>query len=277
MHKVEEKFVIDTAEYVEIELTKEAIYSGNLILVNSKHKFVNQSLALTTLSQIHFESYRKDDIFMNIEAHEKLIALIDACNARKKMVAVSGFRTEEEQKEIYADSIAENGIAFTRQYVARPMASEHQSGLAIDIGEKAESIDFIRPSCPDEGVCDEFKALAEQYGFVRRYDQDKTHITGISEEPWHFRYVGIPHAKLMNRLSYCLEEYIDFLSGFEMNHKHLIIDEKEQIVEIYFVNIGEAPIKLFIAKDKHYELSGNNKDGVIVTIVTPKEPLQDGI
>ncbi len=277
MHKIEEKFLIDTAEYVEINLTKEAIYSGNLILVNSKHEFVNQPLALTTLSQIHFESYRKDDISMNIEAHEKLIALIDACDARKRMVAVSGFRTEEEQKEIYVDSIAENGLAFTRQYVAKPMASEHQSGLAIDIGEQADSIDFISPSFPNEGVCGEFKALAERYGFVRRYDQDKTHITGISEEPWHFRYVGIPHAKLMNRLSYCLEEYIDFLGGFEMNHKHLIVDEKEQIVEIYFVKIGETPSKLFIAKDKNYELSGNNKDGVIVTIVTPKEPWQDGI
>ncbi len=54
---------------------------------------------------------------------------IEACQASKKIVAVSGFRIAQEQREIYDSSIKENGLAFTQQYVAKPMASEHQRSL----------------------------------------------------------------------------------------------------------------------------------------------------
>ena len=52
---------------------------------------------------------------------------------------------------------------------------------------------------------------AEDYGFVLRYPEDKEDITGIMYEPWHFRYVGVEHAKKMNELHMCLEEYIEYV------------------------------------------------------------------
>ena len=87
--------------------------------------------------------------------------------------------------------------------------SEHNTGLGFDIlqqGNYTLSTSFENTA--------QFKWLmenAEDYGFVLRYAKDKTDITGIMYEPWHFRYVGVEHAKKMNELGMCLEEYIDYL------------------------------------------------------------------
>lgn len=107
--------------------------------------------------------------------------------------------------------MAESGEAFTRQYVALPGCSEHQTGLAIDLGRASEHIDFIRPDFPTDGVCGAFRRLAARYGFIERYPRGREAVTGIAHEPWHFRYVGAPHALLLTENGLCLEEYPDFL------------------------------------------------------------------
>jgi D-alanyl-D-alanine carboxypeptidase len=59
------------------------------------------------------------------------------------------------------------------------------------------------------------KKNAEDYGFILRYPKDKEEITKISYESWHWRYVGEEHAKKMNKLNMCLEEYIEYLKNQE--------------------------------------------------------------
>lgn len=165
--------------------------------------------------------------FMPVMEGEKVLLEQTAANALQRLLAavyetdrgygvsgqtiaaVSGWRSQREQIEIYEDSLKENGEAFTRKYVAWPGCSEHQTGLAIDVGLKTEHMDFIRPEFPWEGVCGTFRRLAPKYGFVQRYTKEKEALTGISEEPWHFRYVGCPHAQIMTERGLCLEEYID--------------------------------------------------------------------
>lgn len=89
--------------------------------------------------------------------------------------------------------------------------SEHNTGLGFDIlqqGNYTLSTSFENSA--------QFKWLmenAEDYGFILRYPKDKTNITGIMYEPWHFRYVGVEHAKKINALDMCLEEYIDYLEA----------------------------------------------------------------
>ena len=88
--------------------------------------------------------------------------------------------------------------------VAVPGTSEHQLGLAVDFNTDQVSFENTK----------EFawlKANAAKYGFVNRYPKDKTSITGINYEPWHWRYVGVEHANKMNELNYCLEEYVEYL------------------------------------------------------------------
>ena len=124
---------------------------------------------------------------------------------------MSGWRSFREQQSIWDDTLAKEGEAFTRQYVAFPGCSEHQTGLAMDLAKAAPSIDFIRPDFPDEGPCGTFRRLAARYGFIQRYRREKEAVTRIAGEPWHFRYVGVPHALLMEENRLCLEEYVPFL------------------------------------------------------------------
>ena len=136
---------------------------------------------------------------------DQLLAAVDGAGT---IIPVSGYRPQTEQQAIWDDTLAEHGSAFTETYVARPGCSEHQTGLAIDLGEDVPDLDFIRPSFPDSGACGAFRRAAARYGFLQRYCREKEALTGIAAEPWHFRYVGRPHARIMTDRGLVLEEYL---------------------------------------------------------------------
>ena len=146
-------------------------------------------------------------ILMTRRAAAMLNALMEELGGWADILPVSGWRSQAEQRAIWDDSMAENGEEFTRKFVARPGHSEHQTGLAIDLGLRGEEVDFIRPEFPYEGICQAFRARMARYGFIQRYPAGKERITGIAHEPWHFRYVGTPHAQLMTERGLTLEEY----------------------------------------------------------------------
>ena len=148
------------------------------------------------------------DILMEREAAQALSRLMAQIDGWKFIVPVSGWRSQEEQQTIWDESLRDSGLEFTRQFVALPGHSEHQTGLAIDLGLRSEKIDFIRPDFPYDGICGTFRELAPSYGFIERYPKGKEAVTGIAHEPWHFRYVGTPHAGEMTRRGLTLEEYL---------------------------------------------------------------------
>lgn len=88
------------------------------------------------------------------------------------------------------------------KYVAILDTSEHQLGLSVDINADTDK-------CSSEKVYQWLDENAYKYGFVKRYPEDKTDITGISNEPWHYRYVGTTVAKIMKEENLCLEEYLE--------------------------------------------------------------------
>lgn len=147
-------------------------------------------------------------ILLEREAAHALSRLMEKLGGWGNILPVSGWRSFDEQEKIYLDSLRDNGREFTRQFVALPGHSEHQTGLAIDLGLRGESVDFIRPDFPYDGICQRFRELAPAYGFIERYPAGKEGVTGIAHEPWHFRYVGAPHAESMARQGLCLEEYL---------------------------------------------------------------------
>lgn len=189
-----------------VSIPREQIFQGPLVLVNRAHPLhKKERSALTSVDPHH------PDILLESRARQLLSACIQKAGGQREIVPVSGWRSQQEQQRIWDDSMAEHGETFTRQYVALPGCSEHQTGLAIDLGKAAGYIDFIRPSFPYDGVCGRFRRLAARYGFIERYQRGKEEVTGISAEPWHFRYVGAPHAQLMEEHGLCLEEYVPFL------------------------------------------------------------------
>jgi D-alanyl-D-alanine carboxypeptidase len=96
---------------------------------------------------------------------------------------------------------------------------------------------------------------------VRRYAEDKTAITGISNEAWHFRYVGMPHAFYMTAHNLCLEEYIDFLRAGTSEDEPLTVTCDDGTYDIFFT--AEMEIE---EPEGMYTVSGNNVDGLIVTV-----------
>ena len=174
-----------------------------LILVNGQHAYPADTAQ--DLIPVH-ENY--PNILLEREAAQALTRLMDQLGGWQFIIAVSGWRSLEEQRTISEDSLRDNGPTFTEQFVARPGHSKHQTGLAIDLGLRQQSIDFIRPEFPYEGICQQFRQQAPSFGFIERYPKGKERITGIAHEPWHFRYVGTPHSERMADLGLTLEEYL---------------------------------------------------------------------
>ena len=119
---------------------------------------------------------------------------------------VSGYRTAKVQQKLYDDKIREyekegysesEAAELAEQWVAVPGYSEHQLGFAVDI---------------NGATYDVYLWLQEnsyKYGFIFRYPGNKTDITGVSEEVWHYRYVGEEAAAEMYEQGLCLEEYLE--------------------------------------------------------------------
>ena len=122
------------------------------------------------------------------------------------MIINSGFRSYDYQQKVWDYNVKEKGLEHTQKYVAVPGTSEHQTGLAIDIGAyiNKEYTTTIKENT------DEYKWMLEnahKYGFILRYPQGKENITGISFEPWHFRYVGYYLANELYDKDITLEEH----------------------------------------------------------------------
>lgn len=231
------------------------VHSGCLVLVNARHPIRDTSRpALAPAAP-------GSGVLLEKRASAMLTGALERLGAVGEIVPVSGYRSEAEQREIWDSSMAENGEDFTRKFVAAPGCSEHQTGLAIDLALRAEDIDFIRPDFPYDGVCGRFREIAPDYGFIERYPAGKEYITGIAAEPWHFRYVGRPHARLMRDMGLTLEEYVEFLRGYPYPGRLLSTSNGGYDALIGFACSYEP--------EEHRapcQVSGNNVDGYILTL-----------
>lgn len=245
-----------------ITLTRQALNRGSLLLVNASHP-LPESVAPERLTP-----FFGSGVLLERRTSLVLENLFETLGLGASLIPVSGYRTLNEQKQIYASSLAENGEEFTRKYVALPDCSEHQTGLAIDLALNQEPLDFIRPYFPRDGICGRFREKMISYGFVERYPEGKEDITGIAAEPWHFRYVGLPHAAIMMLRGYCLEEYIDYLSLFPAEGPHLEISVQNKNFEIFYQKLSETDgsVMLELPSSLPFQASGTNAGGCVVTL-----------
>lgn len=269
---------------VRYSFANSAIYEGNLILVNREHplkiKHPYRNYELTKPVP------RFPEILLRNVATTHLKEIFRKIGSKEAIVPVSGYRSLREQTELYNSSWEQNGEEYTKKFVARPNESEHQTGLAIDVAEYSEQIDFICPKFSYNGVAGKFREVAAEYGFIERYPKGKEEITGIAHEPWHFRYVGVPHAKIMTMLGMTMEEYMFYLKQFPYhieigdvpsreseNERGFIYQSGKLEYHIYYVKADSQRTTILLPSDSDFELSGNNVDGFILTI---KKPLETG-
>ncbi|MDL2294388.1 D-alanyl-D-alanine carboxypeptidase family protein [Ruminococcaceae bacterium OttesenSCG-928-D13] len=242
-----------------LRLTNDAVYRGDLLLINPDHPLRQQpgDDALAELCP---------GVRLEKKAAAILARVLEAIGAGRRIVAVSGYRTMAEQQAIYADATARHGPEYARTYVALPGCSEHQSGLAIDLAESAGAIDFITPAFPYSGICQTFRRAAVRYGFIERYPKGKEAVTRIGHEPWHFRYIGLPHAALLTRLGLTLEEYTSWLRGYEHGKNPYLLEDGTHAWELGFVPAAEGGCTEIEIGAMPYTLSGNNVDGFVLAV-----------
>lgn len=125
------------------------------------------------------------------------------------LYGVSGYRSYSRQQEIYEESVQTKGAAHAAKYIAPPGASEHQSGLAMDVSIPTLNFQLEeRFDTTKEGKW--LKQFAPLYGFIIRYPRGVSEITGYAYEPWHIRFVTKPLAIYLSKTHLTLEEYHSF-------------------------------------------------------------------
>ena len=240
-------------------LERRKIHYGSLILVNRANPIC---VDITEKHLIEIAAC------IRLEKQTALLykTVLHQMGGASKIEPVSGYRSRAEQEHLFANSLAQHGAEYTYTYVALPGCSEHQTGIAIDVGQKAEDINFITPDFPYNGICQRFRETAVRYGFIQRYPQDKEDITGIGHELWHFRYVGIPHSELIAEMGFTLEEYIDWIRDFPFGSRPYRYETDNYVFEIGYVPAAEQNPTEIPLYGEPYTISGNNIDGFIVAV-----------
>ncbi|MGN0974130.1 MAG: D-alanyl-D-alanine carboxypeptidase family protein [Bacilli bacterium] len=204
--KVEISGNVDTSKTGEYKITYTAIdISGNKTSVIRKVTvrdnpftyingilIVNKKYSLPSDYNPGLQKVAKD-------AYDRLAG--DAKNNGYDIPLVSGFRSYETQKTIYNNYVSIYGEKETDTFSAKPGHSEHQTGLAMDVGKIDDDYGDTR-----EGIW--LKENAHKYGFIIRYPKGKESITGYKYEPWHIRYLGEDLATKVYKSGLSLEEYL---------------------------------------------------------------------
>lgn len=150
---------------------------------------------------------------------EDLKNMLSACNtAGHEYNIVSAYRSSENQQMLYDKEIEtyknmgyseETAISMADEKVAKPGYSEHQTGLSLDLANIGVSV--LNEDLLNDGTYLWLAGNCYDYGFILRYPPEKSSVTGIEFEPWHFRYVGQEAATYIMEHGICLEEYVDSL------------------------------------------------------------------
>lgn len=185
--------------------------SSIYVLVNKKNEldpnYVPDDLVIPNV-RFSFEGNdpKKQMRAVAASALEKL--LDEADKNGHDIVAVSGYRSYTRQETIYKSNVNRMGEESANKVSAKPGQSEHQTGLAMDVSSKTAGYS-LTDSFADlpEGIW--LGNNAHKFGYIIRYQKDKTDITGYVYEPWHIRYVGEELATYLYENDLTLEEFYE--------------------------------------------------------------------
>lgn len=182
----------------------------NLTLVNSTHA-VPEDWVVPEFTEL------RNGQKVDSRIYPELQAMFDAARAAGRTpLVISSYRTYDDQKAMLVKKYRafkeqgyshEDAQAEALKWAAYPGYSEHQLGLAIDVGTSNSE------KCSKDRVWSWLKEHCAEYGFIWRYSEEKSAITGIANEPWHFRYVGVEAATYIMENNLCLEEYMEQFYG----------------------------------------------------------------
>ncbi len=298
-------------------ISSSMIYTGDLILVNGSHAYnfdANKSVENSLVPAYDYwiqpsvtYSYEIHEGKLTNRIHVAMATMFDAFLEETKPLTADGkglndycitdgYRTYEEQENVLNNKIAAVGETAAYKTVAKPGYSEHHTGLAIDlkvyVNDKVKPVNYSLGAKDTPEVYNWIFDNSYKYGWILRYAANKTEVTGFDHEPWHFRYVGAPHATYMYQNGICLEEYITLLTAEHGVDAPLTVECGSDTYAVYYQpaayeQIFTPEIKdeagnvitpagsttqlastttLRIPEDAEYTVSGTNIDGFVITV-----------
>lgn len=266
--------------YQNISISNSEIHAGDLILVNNKNAYVENNVAeIVSIYENKTDSYHVSGTETSLrkpalDAFNELIHGFYVATGHDDIIVISGYRTNEQQQRLYDEDLAQTG-AETSTRVALPGHSEHESGYALDLSLYQDGVQL------DYDGTGEYSWINENcanYGYILRYAANKVEETEIQAEPWHYRYVGQPHASYIMENNICLEEYLTLLKNYDNENPLRITNWDGEIYAVYYVPADAASDMTYVLvpPDGDYTISGNNSDGFIVTVDTGEIQQFDG-
>lgn len=145
----------------------------------------------------HGDSGQPMKVQKQIEAPLK--ALFDAAEKDGiELMLSSAYRSVDDQKQLYEQFVAEQGQDMAELYVVEPGASEHHTGLSVDFSTASAACEADSDKCSlAQDAAAWLFENGPRFGFIQRYPEGKQPLTGVAFEPWHYRYLGIPMAKMV--------------------------------------------------------------------------------
>ena len=200
---------LETVIHVNLNLDKEPYVDSTLVsnfsvdMLINKYRHLSEDFVPSDLTEVPVEYASDSDIQSSRLALNAFIEMYRAAKSEGYDIVInSGYRSYQDQVDIQQLYFNSYGQSYVDKYVAKPGYSEHQTGLAFDIGSRNSRI------FADSKESGWMKDNAYKYGFILRYDERYEDLTKFRKEPWHFRYVGKEIAKYIyehNNMS--LEEY----------------------------------------------------------------------
>ena len=185
--------------------TKKSDVSKGILLLVNKYYYLDEDYSYDELVEIESNYSNNKNNMLSKEAYEAFKKLVD--DASKEGLNIRSnyaYRTYSYQEGVYNEKKDSDGVSYADSISARPGYSEHQTGLALDVGvlDKYADVKFQYTK-----EYDWMKDNSYKYGFILRYPLGKENITGYNFESWHYRYVGVDAAKIIYDNNLTFEEY----------------------------------------------------------------------
>lgn len=246
----------------------DALSSGNLVVVNSEHP-LSKDLSDDVVSLISYNT--------NSDGNQ-LFSLIDSSvcvyesAARQLQSMMTAFYSESKNNTLFISS----GYQSSEEQGSEPFAAGSNdvgTGLSLSLGTWS---DGSRGAYDGAGDFEWITSNMAKYGFVTRYTDSKSSVTGAPGDQGLIRYVGLPHAEIMAENGFSLEEYIEFIKTYTFENPLQHTGSNSVSYAVYYTQMKKGnttDIRIPVKADGTeytYAVSGNNIDGYIVTVAMEK-------
>ena len=252
----------DKVDWASVTVTATDTLRGPLALVNNTHKYTFpdgighlgslNDKRTTHNPRVYQQSGLSDYMEKTaLDALDQMLVDFHAATGLDNVLLKYAYRSAEEQQ-----ALVENGASTQVGY------SDHHTGMGIQLAYMRNGNNY---SLSTDDAYNWLFENCHKYGFVVRYPEGKSDVTGVSDYSDYFRYVGVAHATYMTENDLCLEEYVAFIKGSSDNKPLKINGADGRYYEVWYVAVdGSATVKY--PTNYAYTVSGTNDGGVVVTV-----------